>query len=164
MPGGTTDSKKLYVPWADYIKMISDLAFQMKDEKFTDIIGISRGGLIPAQLIAYQLNVRRVHCFGISSYSETNERLTGNDVNIYQRITVKFNKDCNILIVDDVADSGLTFKRCVAFHYDFESANKYKLCALHYKPCSVIKPDYFAQEVPAETWITYPYDVLDIIG
>lgn len=58
------------------------------------------------------------------------------------------------LIVDDVADTGETLKKLKSvYSIDF-------ICAtLHYKPRSVIKPNFFVEETT--DWIVYPWEKLD---
>lgn len=54
------------------------------------------------------------------------------------------------LLVDDVADSGETL---VDKKYD-----GYVKATLHYKKHSLIKPDYYAREIPNDVWIVYPWE------
>lgn len=54
------------------------------------------------------------------------------------------------LLVDDVADSGETL---VDKKYD-----GYVKATLHYKKHSLIKPDYYAREIPNDVWLVYPWE------
>ena len=153
-----TDKK--IIDWPQYFELCNLIVDQIKTSGiiFTDIIGLARGGLIPAQYIAYKLGIRRVHSFGISTYSEKDERLPDNEILIYQRVTAPFNKECKVLVIDDIADSGRSLIRCINFHYDFFHSDGYKTCTLHYKPSSKFKPDFYATEIKDSDWIVYPYD------
>jgi xanthine phosphoribosyltransferase len=150
---------KLTLTWCDYFKLCDILIGKLAGNKFTDIVAISRGGLIPAQYIAYKLDIPRVHNFGVSSYSKENVRLHDDKVVVYQKVTMHFNENHHVLVIDDIADTGKTIKKCLGAHWMFAAAANVKLSALHYKlDKSVIKPDYYAQIVDANTWIEYPYD------
>lgn len=54
------------------------------------------------------------------------------------------------LLIDDIADSGETL---VDKRYD-----GYIKATLHYKKHSLIKPDYYAREIPNEVWLVYPWE------
>jgi uncharacterized protein len=54
------------------------------------------------------------------------------------------------LLIDDIADSGETL-----------IDKKYKgyiKATLHYKKHSLIKPDYYAREIPNDMWLVYPWE------
>jgi hypoxanthine phosphoribosyltransferase len=57
----------------------------------------------------------------------------------------------DILIVDDIADSGETLLKY----------KKYTTAVLHYKPQSYHIPTYYAEEVVNEDWIIYPFERAD---
>lgn len=150
------ECKKIFLTWEEYFKLCNNLVEQMKDVGFTDIIAIARGGLIPAQYIAYKLNIKRIYTAGISSYKEK----TQTDFVIYQGMDGIFDNNSKVLIIDDIADSGKTIQllqEVYAFKLYF--ANIVKVCTLQYKPKkSVVTPNYYAQAVENNDWIVYPYD------
>lgn len=147
---------KIFLNWNDYFKLCDQLTEQIKDKGFTDIIAISRGGLIPAQYIAYKLNIKKIHSFGVSSYKGTKQE----SFSIYQTIDENFQDKDKILIIDDIADSGKTLQFCLDFFsMKFFYAGIVNIGALHYKPeKSIVKPDYYSQTVDNTDWIVYPYD------
>lgn len=150
------------ISWTRYFELCDQLVKQMKESQITDIIGISRGGLLPAQYLAYQLGVRRIHNYGVSSYSDNNERLSDSDINIYQNVTTPFYKEHNVLIVDDIADTGKTITQLLKRHNYFANAGKILVATLHYKPKkSIICPDFFGEAVGNDIWIQYPYEIVN---
>jgi hypoxanthine phosphoribosyltransferase len=166
MHGGTINNLEIHVPtkliltWDDYFKLCDSLVEQVKDVGFTDIVAISRGGLIPSQYIAYKLGIKRIHNFGIQSYSDNNTQLDEKLVIIYQGVTTVFDRDNKVLIVDDIADTGRTLKWCQELQPLLDGAAIKKTATLQYKPeTSQIRPDYFAQAVERSQWVVYPYDV-----
>lgn len=151
---------KRYISWDEYMKMCGQLVHQLKGTKITDIIGVSRGGLIPAQCIAYQHGVGRVHNFGIRTYSKNDERLSDSNISFYQIPTINFNETHSILITDDIADSGRTLKIIMDHLKSVASNTTVYTATLHYKPkTSIIRPTYFSEEILGDEWIVYPYDI-----
>ena len=78
----------------------------------TAILGITRGGLIPATILAYMLDVRRIHTVRVQHYDNKNSRLESGPqfveetrpldaLNVYTE---------RLLIVDDIIDTGETLK------------------------------------------------------
>jgi hypoxanthine phosphoribosyltransferase len=152
---------KLVLTWDEYFKLCDDLVKQIKNDRITDIVSISRGGLIPAQYIAYKSRIRRVHNVGMITYSDMNHtQFEESDTVIYQKVTELFDRSHRILIIDDIADSGKTIHKCKMHHPSFNDAEFVKVCTLQYKPkSSIVKPDYYAQVIDDDTWIVYPYDL-----
>ena len=54
------------------------------------------------------------------------------------------------LLIDDIADSGETL-----IDKKYEG---YIKATLHYKKHSLIKPDYYAREIPNDIWLVYPWE------
>jgi len=151
---------KQHVTWEQFFAHCNDLSQQLKDKDITDIIGIARGGLIPAQYIAYSLDISRVHSCGIATYSRDDKKMSDAFKMIYQSVNVKGWENRNILIIDDIADSGDTFNMFLSNHHFNSSArNKIYTAALHYKKgkCQ-FGLDHWAEEVENDTWVVYPYD------
>jgi uncharacterized protein len=153
---------KQYISWNEYINMYNQITQQLKGTNITDVVGISRGGLIIAQFVAYQHNIGRVHNFGIQTYSKKDERLSDSDITFYQQPTMSFNNSHSILITDDIADSGRTLKIVMDYLLKMSPDTVLYTATLHYKPnTSMIKPTYFAQSIQNDdTWIVYPYDIV----
>lgn len=155
---------KLHVTWDEYFKLCDNLIDQVKDMNFTSIVAISRGGMMPSQYIAYKLGIRKIYNFGIMSYEDNTEASGKGKIEIYQKIP-RVTETFRILIIDDIADSGHTLDVCMdtceidvdQYQYNY-GVDTVKTATLHYKPRSIIKPDFFSKEVPNDTWVVYPYD------
>jgi len=151
---------KLHVEWDEYFKLCDDLIEQVKDYNFTSIVAIARGGLLPAQYIAYKLGIKKIYSFGIATYKDDEK----SKLEIYQKVP-RVTETFRILIIDDIADSGHTLNVCMdtceidvdQYQYNY-GVDTVKTATLHYKPRSIIKPDFFSKEVPNDTWVVYPYD------
>lgn len=154
--------KKIKVDWTEYLELCNKLALKIQSESkytITDIIAVARGGFIPSQCIAYHLNIKRIHSIGISSYSDDNKKQKKSI--IYQKITTKFEPEHNILIVDDIADTGRTLFDII--HPEVVGhAGKMLIATIHKKQRSIIYPDYYVKMVDDNDWIVYPYDMKDV--
>lgn len=61
-----------------------------------------------------------------------------------------------LLVIDDIADSGKTLFELR------ETMSDCKFATLHYKLSSIVKPDYFAEELQDTSgWIVYPWEKKD---
>ena len=66
----------------------------------------------------------------------------------------------NVLLVDDLVDSGVTLAR-VQEHLKerYPSVTAVRSAVLWYKGCSKVKPDYHTQFLPTNPWIHQPFEV-----
>jgi hypoxanthine phosphoribosyltransferase len=117
------------------------------------IVSIGKGGSIPGVILAEAYNINNLN-LGLKSYSKYDR----GKIHEYQSLHDFENlRDLNILLVDDIADSGATFK------YSVNMLNKnycdhVQTASVFYKPCSVFKPDYYGTEVDESVWIVQPWE------
>ena len=95
------------------------------------------------------------------SYNDDNERKSTVFSSGTLSLIDELNKYNNVLLVDDLADSGKTLSE---FHelYKF-IANKVKVpniktACLYYKTKSEFKPDYYASSTEEEVWLNFPWE------
>ena len=76
--------RKEYLSWEDIAKLSHSLADKIAADcpnlSQVTLIAISRGGLVPTQLIAYQLDIRDVRIIKLMSYDENNQRCEISDI------------------------------------------------------------------------------------
>lgn len=160
-----TKYRKEYT-WHYIAAACSSLAHRVKeterDHPITHVVGISRGGLIPATLIAKHLDVREVVSFGLKSYNDGDDYETRiSTPTVYQDI-----RDCyqlsrdgsHTLVVDDVTDKGNTFKYIERALKDMSSVINFKTSTIFKKPTSSFDPDYVYNMAPIEEWIVFPWE------
>jgi hypoxanthine phosphoribosyltransferase len=118
------------------------------------IVSIGKGGSIPGVILAEMFECNNLN-LGLKSYKGHHR----DKVHEYQTIE-NFNvlADANILIVDDIADSGETFKYAVS-KFLANGCERVQTAAVFYKPCSAFKPNYFAEEVESSLWIVQPWEM-----
>ena len=141
------------INWETTIRYCEELAKKI-DFRPDIIVGISRGGLVPARILSDILGVKKVGILGISFYKGLGE--TEEKPEITQDLSIDV-KGSSILLVDDVADSGKSLKAAKKYLQD---GGIIKTATLHYKPRSEYKPDYFVHSTSA--WIVYPWEVHEV--
>ncbi len=140
--------------WEKIELMCEKLANQIKGSGFKPevLIGISRGGWIPARIISDMLGVYRVASIGVVFYKGVGKTLDK------PKLTQELNVDIRgkrVLLIDDVADSGeslmLAKEKALAL-----APSQLKTATLNYKPMSKIRPDFFVEETTS--WLVYPWE------
>ena len=111
------------------------------------IIAVTRGGLVPAHIIARELDVRLIDTIGISSYDWETQREPQ-----VVKPTVTAGDGTGWLVVDDLVDTGQT-GRIVR-----ELLPKAHFATVYAKPQGREVVDTFITEVSQDTWILFPWD------
>lgn len=143
-----------HLTWDDIEQQINILDNLIK-KKYQPhcIVTLMNGGLIAARLIADHLSIKKIFPIFISYYD-----IIGNkkDQPIIQPITFNV-KDMNVLIVDDIFDSGAS----ITMVHDALTEYKPKrilsstlLCKENAKQ----KPTFFAEDASEDEWIVFPWE------
>ena len=128
------------------------LATRAKKYNFTHIIGIARGGLVPAAIMSYELDLPLITC-SVSSYTE-NEKgklKINDDLNLS-----KFSKDSNLLVVDDICDSGETIKY-ITNNLTLGGV-KHKTACIFTKEKHKELLDHYGIVISDNMWIVFPWE------
>ena len=143
--------------WDQTYDMLIELAKRVKDSGFkTDlIIGVCRGGWAPARVMSDLLENANTASIRIEFYLAPG--VTARKPVISQAVMVPL-KGVNVLVVDDVSDTGESLKVAVE-HLDVCGAKAIKTATLYYKPQSIFKPDFFI--IQTEQWIIFPWERLE---
>ncbi|NPA05582.1 MAG: phosphoribosyltransferase [Crenarchaeota archaeon] len=116
------------------------------------IVGVLRGGWIPARLLSDYLGVDVMGALEVKFYRGIGE--TGERPTITQPLILDI-RDKNILVVDDVADTGKTLNVAVSF-LSLYGPRRIATATLYLKPWSIVRPDFYAYKTDA--WIIFPWD------
>ena len=127
------------------------------------IVGLSRGGLVPAVLIAKHMKVREVYSIGIRSYQEGQDyKKRAHKPDVYQSTQYacpRLGKGDPILIVEDISDKGNTFKYIAAHIFDDISAStSVTTASIFIKDKTEYQPDYYYKSLPDEQWVVFPWE------
>ncbi|MBU0532399.1 phosphoribosyltransferase [Candidatus Micrarchaeota archaeon] len=142
----------LRISWNAVIEYCEDLAEKSKEFKPDIIIGISRGGLVPARILSDILAVKKIGIVGVAFYKSAGE--TSEHPEIIQELSMDV-KGKRILLVDDVADTGKSLVAAKKYLEEKE-AGEIRTATIHFKPQSTFKPDYYVGTTTA--WIVYPWE------
>ena len=113
------------------------------------IVAVTRGGLVPATIIAREMEIRYVDTLCISTYDEQDM----GDVNIIKTPDQAMaDKGEGWLMIDDLVDTGTTMKAALDLLPNCHVATVYA------KPGGMPFVDTFVHEVPQNVWIYFPWD------
>jgi xanthine phosphoribosyltransferase len=136
------------VTWDQLHRDARALAWRlMKDGPFTGIVAISRGGLIPAAIIARELDLRLVESVCVVTYQDEQR---GEPV--VTKRPVAAGDGTGFLIIDDLVDSGTTARVVRGL------LPKAHFACIYAKPAGRDTIDSFVTEVSQDTWILFPWD------
>lgn len=77
-------SEKYYIGWDDFHRHTKKLAGQIKQAgNFNKIVAVSRGGLLPAGIIAYELDIRNCETINMSSYDNNYDRRPDDKIELH---------------------------------------------------------------------------------
>jgi len=143
--------------WDRIYEMLIELAKRVKGSGFKPdlIVGVCRGGWTPARVMSDLLENANTASIRIEFYLAPG--VTAKKPVISQAIMVPV-KGVNVLVVDDVADTGESLKVAVE-HLDVCGAKAIKTATIYYKPQSIFKPDFFI--IQTEQWIIFPWERLE---
>ncbi len=139
------------ISWQEYHKTCILLAKKVKKLKIDKLVAISRGGLVPARILSDLLAIPISH-ITIESYQSLKKKKY---LTITEVPSANFN-GLSILIVDEIADTGRTFKRAISYFKNFRLKKIYTL-APYIKSHTTYVPDVWAKKIDA--WIIFPYEL-----
>jgi uncharacterized protein len=152
------DLQKYVAPsWDRVYEMLIDIAFRIRSSGFKPdyIVGVSRGGWAPGRILsdllenAHTLNIKIEFYMGIGKTAR-------NPVVVQPLVEDLTGK--NVLVVDDVSDTGRSMKVAMD-HMIGKGAAGAKTATVYYKPQSIFKPDFFAEST--SDWIIFPWERLE---
>jgi xanthine phosphoribosyltransferase len=141
--------KKLFpVSWQELHRDAKALAWRLHGMKpWRGVVAITRGGLVPAAIVARELGVRIVDTVSIKAY----EHQTIGAAQILKPASIGGDND-TLLIVDDLVDTGTTAKSVR------ESLPGAHFATVYAKPAGRPQVDSYVTEVSQDTWILFPWD------
>lgn len=151
---------KFEVPsWSQIYDMLVKLAQQVRrcGYKPDVIVGVSRGGWLPARVLSDLLENPYITSVTAEFYVGVYE--TNCEPRLTQPVPVSV-FDKKILLVDDVADTG----RSIVLIRDYlcrEGVKELKILTLYYKPWSIILPDFYGKET--SDWIVFPWEIKETL-
>lgn len=148
--------KSFPVSWDQFHRDARALAWRLTDKgPFEAIVCITRGGLVPAAIVARELELRLIETVCIASYHDyanQGELVVLKDVAPSIR-AIGDGKGQGVLVIDDLTDTGRTAQVVRNMLPNAHFATVYA------KPKGVPLVDTFVTEVSQDTWIFFPWDL-----
>ncbi len=135
------------VSWDQLHRDTKALSWRLHDlgKRWKGIVAVTRGGLVPAALIARELGIHYIDTVSITSYKFKEQ----GEMNILKKID---DSGEDLLIIDDLVDTGATAKVVKNM-----LPNAY-FATVYAKPAGKPLVDLYVTEVSQDTWILFPWD------
>ncbi|MEE3851073.1 phosphoribosyltransferase [Gordonia sp. LSe1-13] len=142
--------------WALNGDACRSLAQMVADDGFVPdiILGIARGGLIPAGALAYALECKILISLNVEFYTGIGETLA-EPVLLPSLLESSGLVDQRVLVVDDVADSGKTLKLVNDYCENQGRVAEVRNAVIYQKPHTITRPDYSWRTT--DKWIDFPW-------
>jgi hypoxanthine phosphoribosyltransferase len=144
-----------YVDWNQVYSLCLQIYRRIREKNFVPdiIVGVARGGWVPARIIADFFITRHTANVKVEFYQDLFE--TEEHASITQPVSGQ-PRWKNVLVVDDIADSGDSLKTTVEHLHHYKVAQLQTAC-LHVKPWTNPLPDFYIESTKA--WVIYPWEV-----
>jgi hypothetical protein len=158
----TDDGKHLYVSWDEYHLLIERLALKVahSDWPFDQILCLARGGMRPGDVLSRVFD-KPLAIMSTSSYRAEAGTIQGR-LDMAKYITMpKGELAGRVLLVDDLADSGVTLKAVVERLRGVPAIAELRSAVIWVKGVSSYTPDYYVEMLPSSPWIHQPFEDYD---
>ena len=146
--------KAFPVSWDQFHRDARALSWRLAEAgPFRAILCITRGGLVPAAIIARELELRYIDTICIASYHEYSAQGQLKVIKGVSDEVVGPDGGRGVLVLDDLVDTGKTVK------LTRELLPNAHFAAVYAKPQGRPQIDTFVTEVSQDTWIYFPWDL-----
>jgi len=142
------------VSWEQFHRDSRALAWRLSGAgPFEAIVCITRGGLVPAAIVARELGIKVIETVCVSSYNHASQ----GEVTMLKGVAPAIvalggGQGAGVLLVDDLVDTGRTATVVRAL------VPRAHLATVYAKPMGRPLVDTFITEVSQDTWIYFPWD------
>ncbi|MDP5307065.1 xanthine phosphoribosyltransferase [Paracoccus spongiarum] len=142
--------KGFHVSWDQLHRDARALAWRMDGTEWRAVVAVTRGGLVPAMIVARELDIRTIDTISIKSYHKQEQ----GGLTVLKRPDAELMRDGEgILVVDDLVDSGRTLELIR------EMYPKAHFATVYAKPKGKPMVQSYVTEVSQDTWIFFPWDM-----
>ena len=145
--------KSFPVSWDQFHRDARALAWRLSAAgPFRAVVAVTRGGLVPAAVVARELGIRVVETVCVASYDYDKQ----GEITVLKHVASDIcgdDKGKGVLIVDDLVDTGATAKIVR------EMMPQAHFATVYAKPSGRPLVDTFVTEVSQDTWIYFPWDM-----
>jgi len=141
------------VTWDQLHRDARALAWRLIEKgPFHGVVAISRGGLIPAAIIARELELRLVESVSVLTYGRGEAEWTELGEPVVIKPPSAAGDGDGFLVIDDLVDTGTTAKVVRGL------LPRAHFACIYAKPAGRGMVDSFVTEVSQDTWIMFPWD------
>ncbi|WP_324735269.1 phosphoribosyltransferase [Thermococcus sp. SY098] len=148
---------KVYLTWWQVDRAIFSLADKLREYKPDVIVGIARGGLIPAVRLSHILGDIELKVIDVKFYTDIGEHAE------MPKVVIPIHGDLKgkrVVIVDDVSDTGKTLE-VVINEVKKLGAKEIKVACLAMKPWTSVVPDFYVFRT--DKWIVFPWEEFPVV-
>ena len=150
-------TKFIMPSWDEVCSLAFDLSEKVRSAFSPDVVvGIARGGLVPARLLVDLLGVSTMLTVGVAFYKDIARR--EKQPRITQALPFHI-AGRHLLVVDDVVDTGKSLELIVG---ELKKAqHEVRTATLYRKPWAEFNPDFYSKETDA--WIIFPWERMETL-
>lgn len=158
------DGKHLYISYDEYHNLIEKLALKVHNSgwEFDQILCLARGGMRPGDILS-RIFDKPLSIMSTSSYRAEAGTVQGHLDIAHYITTPKGEIAGRVLLVDDLADTGVTLQEVVKRLKDKHTITELRTSVLWVKGASIYTPDYYVDMLPTSPWIHQPFENYDNI-
>ena len=138
--------------WQDINSFCNSILRQLKAEniEIDSILGIARGGMVPATILSYGLSNPYMEMLGVRTRDVDDPQFYGSP-SLFG----------NVLVIDDINDSGLTFdvvSKYIDNHFDRGEIKNIYYSACVRRTSSKWEDGFYGMEFEGSDWFVFPWD------
>jgi xanthine phosphoribosyltransferase len=134
-----------YLSWQDIQRLSQQLVERLRPlGPWAGLVAVTRGGLIPAGLVAHGLAIKTIDTVCISSYAGT--------VQGGLAVLKPPSLSGRVLVIDELSDTGATARLIRDMLPDA------CIATLFVKPAGRAAVDVYCEESPQEMWLWFPWE------
>ena len=145
----STYDKNFPVTWEELHRNAKALAWRLNSHgPFRGVVAITRGGMVPAAVVARELEIRIIDTICIASYQGVKQE----KLSIMKEVKLD-GKGEGWLMIEDLVDTGDTAR------VGRKMLPKAHFATVYAKPAGRPMVDTYITEVSQDTWILFPWDM-----
>ena len=147
--------KGFHVSWEQIHRDSRALAWRLdrqgpgEEGAWRSVVAITRGGMVPACIVARELDVRHVDTISVKSY----EHQSQDQAEVLKAPDPSIGDGAGVLVIDDLVDTGRTLEVVRELYPKAHFATVYA------KPKGKPLVQTYITEVSQDTWIFFPWDM-----
>ncbi len=136
--------------WKGIEDAMRNAAGYLEEHKFTRLLVVSRGGLVPGALLSHVLSIKNIAVVCVESYENKSKQ---SELKISNYPDPEIFNSTETLLVDDITDTGMTMG---ALSTVYPKALRFALVA---KPAGRRYIHGALIDVSQDTWVNFPWEI-----